>query len=104
MMISTALLSQSSGTAYDGLGHYVVSSWTWDNSFFWTAIAMLVLWLVLIVISTAMLFHPTISSSLNSYTAAKLMAQKPELLDSDVCKSLEDNQKLLEKFEPINGL
>ncbi|EIN05115.1 hypothetical protein PUNSTDRAFT_146031 [Punctularia strigosozonata HHB-11173 SS5] len=55
-------------------------------------------WFLLLVYSTVKMYRPTFGGSLNSYVAARLLADSPELVEGHCCGELKSNPKLHAPF------
>jgi hypothetical protein len=65
-----------------------------------TALA-LVSWLLIIVYCTIRMYRPTFGPSLDGYTAARLLADRPELVADNCCGDLEENERLRLRFNRV---
>lgn len=55
-------------------------------------------WLLLVVCETLLLYSKTVGPSMNGYVAARMLAQRPDLVQGISCGDASDNEKLREKF------
>ena len=101
MTAAVAILGRASDTPYPAVEYVSVSARTRSGPFFAGALALLALWLAGLVYATARMFRPTFGDSLNSYAAARLLADKPYLVQGSCCGGLTENKRLLERFETV---
>ena len=99
MAIAVALLSRDNNVEYPAIKHVLVSGRTRDWPGFLVTMALLATWLVSLLLSTMALWRKTsLGSSFDSYVAGRLLAQRVDLVEDDISGSLEENERLLEKF------
>jgi hypothetical protein len=69
----------------------------------WIKVAgtLLITWLTLLVFGTVRMYRRTFGSSLNSYTAVRLLVDMPHLVDGYCAGELIDNPKLRTPFERV---
>ncbi|KAI0077805.1 hypothetical protein K474DRAFT_1642587 [Panus rudis PR-1116 ss-1] len=101
MTMAMALLGRDSGISYPAVAHVPVSARTRSNPFFIGAISLLGVWLVGLVYATARMFRRASSDSLDSYAAARLLVDKPHLVQGASFGTLDDNRQLLERFRGV---
>lgn len=101
MAAALEILGRDSSVAYDGIAHNTVSGRTRDTPFFIGAIVLLAVWLICVVVATALMLRPTSCSSLDSYAAGRLLAERPDLVQGESVGKLEENERLLERFEKV---
>lgn len=104
MTAAIALLSRSSDTTYPATSHTPVSARTKDFAFFVVALALLGVWFVGMFALTVGMWRKASGDLLDSYTAARIVAGRPDLVNVDSPEDLEDNPRLLEKFDGGNGI
>lgn len=101
MTAAMSLLGRTSNATYPATAYIPVSGRTRDPDFVLAAAALLGIWAVGLVCGTAWMYRPTFGDSLNSYTAARLLADKPELVQG-YCSGMPDqNPLLLQPFERV---
>jgi hypothetical protein len=66
--------------------------------------ALLVGWLMMLTILTSRLFRPTFGASLDSYAAARLLVDQPDLVEGYCCGGLAANPKLRTEFLRVGDL
>jgi hypothetical protein len=69
-----------------------------NNVYFGLAIAVIATWLIILLILTMVLFRPSFSSGMDSYTVARIAAKRPDLFEEHLHEGLDDNPKLTEPF------
>ncbi|KAF7971412.1 hypothetical protein HWV62_21268 [Athelia sp. TMB] len=97
MTSSIAILSQKTRVR-DVVAYASVSGRVKEELWAEGAIAFLVLWLALIVLLAMGLFRPAIGDWMNSYVAARLMAEHPELVRGNRYGTLKDNKNMRRAF------
>ncbi|EIN11415.1 hypothetical protein PUNSTDRAFT_131580 [Punctularia strigosozonata HHB-11173 SS5] len=78
--------------------HISVSGRRRNPVFIYLAIGMIGSWMLILIFCTIRMHRPTFSGSLNAYSAARLLAEWPELVDEHSCGSLSDNVNLRAAF------
>lgn len=58
-------------------------------------------WLLLFILEAALLYRKTFGPSLNGYVAARILAQRPDLVKGSPCGDASDNKRLNEGFDAI---
>ena len=98
MTVAVAPLSRDGSVEYLGIEHVSVSGRTQDWPIFIVAMSLLAVWLFGLVGSTMILWRRTsLGPAFDSYLAARLLAQRTDLVEGDISGSL-DNDRMLEKF------
>jgi hypothetical protein len=82
----------------DLTNRYFVSGRERDPVFLSCALGVIAAWLILLLVLTAMLFRPAFASNMDNRTAARMCAERPELLNDVGAGRLGDNPKLRERF------
>jgi hypothetical protein len=88
--VSKDHLLPQSAIAYERIQPWVSIAW-----------ALLATWLTLLVLGTARMYRRTFGSALDSYTAARLMADSPHLVAGYCAGAPNDNPKLRTRFERV---
>ncbi|KAJ7264962.1 hypothetical protein B0H12DRAFT_216849 [Mycena haematopus] len=91
------LLSRSSDTSYAAVQSAQTAVYVREQNYASGAYALLAIWLLLLALITARSFRPTFSSSFNSYITAKLVLDKPGLMESS-SGDFAANENLQEPF------
>ncbi|KAE9398117.1 hypothetical protein BT96DRAFT_42100 [Gymnopus androsaceus JB14] len=102
MAVVIAILARDSDIQYNGVAHVTVSGRTRDGTFFISAMVLLLAWFVGITCATVMLLRPTSYETLDGYAAARLLAERPDLVQNDTAGMLKENRRLLDRFEPVS--
>ncbi|KAI0346399.1 hypothetical protein BDW22DRAFT_1352456 [Trametopsis cervina] len=101
MALAMSLLSQDSGALYSAIEHVPVSGRTRNKFWFLVAISLLGAWVVSLgIITLLMLRRTAYGDSFDSYVASRLVANRPDLIEGDASGGLNENKRLLEKFDP----
>jgi hypothetical protein len=66
--------------------------------YFGLAIAVIATWLIILLILTMLLFRPSFSSGMDSYTVVRIAAKRSDLFEGNLYEGLDDNPKLTEPF------
>ena len=90
MTASIGLLSRTSDTLYLATVQQTTSGRTRSPKFIVGAIALLVLWLAVLIYSTARSYRTTFGDSLNSYVAGRLLMKEVHLVDGHPSGQLSD--------------
>ncbi|KAJ7151858.1 hypothetical protein C8R43DRAFT_1107112 [Mycena crocata] len=91
------LLSRNNNTSYAAIQSGLVAVHIRERNFALAAYTLLGVWLLLLLILTVLSFRPTFGDSFDSYTTAKLVLNRPDLVDcSD--GELSANVRLREGF------
>lgn len=99
MAVAVALLSRNDSVEYRGIEHVPVSGRTRDWPIFIVAMSLLAVWLFSIIGSAVVLWRGTsLGPAFYSYVAARLLAQRADLVEGNSLETLEDNDRMLEKF------
>jgi hypothetical protein len=67
-------------------------------------LVLLVVWMALLLYGTARMYRPTFGSSLDSYAAARLLVDKPHLVDGFCVGAPSDNPQLRATFERVGDM
>ncbi|KAJ6490670.1 hypothetical protein C8R47DRAFT_977208 [Mycena vitilis] len=94
------LLSRASDKSYPAVQSGQAAVYVRERKFAIPAYILLGVWLLLLILITARSFRPTIGSSFDSYTTAKLIMEKPGLLET-TSGDLAANKNLREPFSRI---
>ncbi|KAJ7152204.1 hypothetical protein C8R43DRAFT_923915 [Mycena crocata] len=97
VLTGIGLLSRTNDTSYDAIQSGLVAVYVREPHFASAAYALLAVWLLLLVIVTARSFRPTFGGSFDSYITAKLVLDKPGLVES-AGGELTANTRLREPF------
>ncbi|KAJ7766734.1 hypothetical protein B0H16DRAFT_1366829 [Mycena metata] len=80
--VGIGLLSRSNGTVYPAVQRGQTAVYVREAKFADAAYALLAVWLLLLVAITARSFRPTFADSFDGYLTAKLVQEKPGLMDN----------------------
>jgi len=94
------LLSRSNDTSYAATQSGQTAVYVRERDFAAGAYALLAIWLLLLVVITARSFRPTFGGSFDSYITAKLVLDKPGLVESS-SGDLAANENLREPFARV---
>ncbi|EIN05126.1 hypothetical protein PUNSTDRAFT_137810 [Punctularia strigosozonata HHB-11173 SS5] len=97
----SSLAQESTNLTYTRLEYLGEVTWKKNTPYTTLTSTFLCMWFVLIVYSTFRMHKPTFSDNLNSYTAARLLADKPELVKGYCCGGLANNPLLFQKFGQV---
>ncbi|KAJ6502010.1 hypothetical protein C8R45DRAFT_818405 [Mycena sanguinolenta] len=93
------LVARSNDTSYTAVQSVQTAVYVRDRNFATGAYALLAIWLLLLVLITARSFRPTFRGSFDSYITAKLVLDKPGLMESSSgFAGSASNKKLREPF------
>ncbi|EIN11594.1 hypothetical protein PUNSTDRAFT_131754 [Punctularia strigosozonata HHB-11173 SS5] len=98
MGAAIGLLSRDTLLFNKAIEHPIVSGRIRDNTFAALAAAVLGIWLTSLTYCTLRMYRPTFGGSLNAYSAARLLADCPHLVEGHCCGDLDDNHKLHASF------
>ncbi|KAK7472347.1 hypothetical protein VKT23_000464 [Stygiomarasmius scandens] len=101
MVNSIVLLSTTTEESYPATQHITITARTRQHSIVKVAYVLLVLWLVLLTFLSGRMYRPTFGDSLNSYVAARLLADQPELVEGYCCGSIIDNPNMKADFARV---
>lgn len=101
MTAALTLLSRASDTTYPAVSHTPVSGRTRDRVFVQIVVILLGVWALGLIFVTARMFRTTFGDSLNSYAAARLLVDQPELVRGYCCGVPAANPLLLQSFERV---
>ena len=104
MTTALAVLGRDSATTYTGTAYIAVSGRTRDMPFFVGALGLLGAWFLAMLGLTSFVWRSTVyGDSLDSYSAARLTASRPDLMDGGQTGGIAENRRLLERFAPVAG-
>ncbi|KIP02973.1 hypothetical protein PHLGIDRAFT_499485 [Phlebiopsis gigantea 11061_1 CR5-6] len=104
MTMALAVLGRESATAYPATAYVPVSARTRDTPFLTGTLVLLGLWAFAMASMTMLVWRPTVlGDSLDSYCAARLAVDRPDLVSGGQVGGISDNRRLLERFAPVAG-
>ena len=104
MTMALAVLGRASDTVYPATAYVSVSARTRDTPFLVGALALLGFWLLAMASLTALVWRPTVfGDSLDSYCAARLAVDRPDLVNGGQTGGISDNRRLSERFDAVVG-
>ena len=97
MAASLSILSRTTDTEYEAISYTSVPGYVRDDKFFYGVIGLLGSWVFGLLITTVLFLRRTFCDSMDSYVAARLLVQRPDLFNGVPAGSLAGNKKLLEE-------
>jgi hypothetical protein len=101
MGAAVGLLCQQNGHEYPVTVHSFVVARTKHDILVGLVYALTTVWFMLLLGGTFMFFTPTFGDSINSYVAARLLVENPELVEGYCCGSLEENMNMGAVFATV---
>jgi len=101
MAMSLNIISRASDIEYKAVTFVAVSGYERDNKFFYGILGLLGFWGFGLLLTTTLFLRRTFCDSMNSYVAAQVLVQRPNLVTGVPAKPLEGNKKLMEKSDCV---
>ena len=101
MSAALAILSYSDATEYDAVTHHTISGYKCIDKYFYGVLILLGLWLLGLAITSGLFLRRSFSDTLDEYVVARLLAQRPDLVEGVDAVAMDENEKLRQRFDGI---